>query len=408
MASVSGGYDNKFLDTPPDDYTCLICHSVCRDPQQLKCCAKLYCQTCLEDYRKTKHTCPTCRKRMVTFEDKLSHRRIKALKVSCDNESAGCTWAGELGSLEEHTTKCDFDEVSCTNNCSSKVLRRDLEKHVVDECPKRKHKCPHCDLEGEYSNITTTHLEQCPNVTTTCPNEGCNVQAKGYEMDDHRTSCPKEVVKCSYAEVGCKKAMKREKLSNHKSEQVERHLQLAVQEVATLRDKVNAMVVPVVFKMPKFSKLRDTNGGWYSPKYYSHPGGYRMKFRVDVNGDGEENRSHISVYMYLVGSDHDDDLVWPFRGAVTMQVLNQLEDAAHASDVIDFTCTDGDDEDDIGRRPQGDTNQHGWGFPRLLSHDKLKYNAVFKRQYLMNDCLYFRVSKVRIELSNKPWLTVTS
>ena len=32
-----GGYSFNFTESPPDEYVCLICHLVARDPQQLHC-----------------------------------------------------------------------------------------------------------------------------------------------------------------------------------------------------------------------------------------------------------------------------------------------------------------------------------------------------------------------------------
>ena len=35
-----GGYSFNFIESPPDEFVCLICHLVARDPQQLLCCGK--------------------------------------------------------------------------------------------------------------------------------------------------------------------------------------------------------------------------------------------------------------------------------------------------------------------------------------------------------------------------------
>ncbi len=50
-----------------------------------------------------------------------------------------------------------------------------------------------------------------------------------------------------------------------------------------------------------------------------------MNFSVDANGFEEEHRSHISLYVYRDGSNHGNNLVWPFRDTVIMQVLNKLD-----------------------------------------------------------------------------------
>ena len=44
------------------------------------------------------------------------------------------------------------------------LLRRNLDQHLKNKCPNRQHQCPHCKVTGRYCDITTTHLDTCPNV----------------------------------------------------------------------------------------------------------------------------------------------------------------------------------------------------------------------------------------------------
>ncbi len=405
MASEVGGYDNNFVDTSPDDLTCLICHSVARDPQQISCCAKLYCQTCLDHQTRESNTCPTCRQPISSFSDKLSHRRIMALKVSCDNKGNGCTWVGELGSLEAHRTGCEFSEVSCPNNCSTQLLRRDVKSHIESVCPQRDYTCRLCDKQGTYCDITTTHVEQCPNVIVPCPNTGCGTDMKRCEISKHRQSCLKEVVKCSYAKVGCEEEMAREECEEHEADNVELHLQLAVDRISTLESKVREPIVPVVFKLSDFSKLKDENDEWYSGEFYSHPAGYRMTLNVEINGEIQEKCTYLSVFVCLTGGEHDDNLVWPFNGTITIELLNQLEDRNHTQRTVELTLNKS--RNAANRPPQGGRND-GYGWCQFISHTALAYSSSNNCQYLKDDCLYFRVTKVKLNRKNttKPWLAL--
>ena len=68
-----GGYDYEFVEPPPDDLICLICTFVAKDPQQLTCCGKIYCQVCLEEQQKCSNRCAQCRKvGAASFEDQRS------------------------------------------------------------------------------------------------------------------------------------------------------------------------------------------------------------------------------------------------------------------------------------------------------------------------------------------------
>lgn len=74
MAAITvpnGGYDCKWVETPPDELKCQICTVVARDPQQHGNggCGKVFCLTCITEYRKKNSTCPNCRNKLTTFKD---------------------------------------------------------------------------------------------------------------------------------------------------------------------------------------------------------------------------------------------------------------------------------------------------------------------------------------------------
>ena len=57
------GSKYNFIQDPSDSLTCQICYSVASSPQQHSQCGKLFCKTCVEDYRDKNEqgTCPNCR-----------------------------------------------------------------------------------------------------------------------------------------------------------------------------------------------------------------------------------------------------------------------------------------------------------------------------------------------------------
>lgn len=97
-----------FLEEPPEDLLCLLCHTLATDPQQTACdCAQLYCKACLERLKEPSNQCPKCKLPLRAFPDKLSAQRITALRVKCSAEMSGCGWSGELGQLETHSHTCE-------------------------------------------------------------------------------------------------------------------------------------------------------------------------------------------------------------------------------------------------------------------------------------------------------------
>jgi TNF receptor-associated factor 4 len=338
-ASVSGGYDYKLVDKSlADEYTCPICMLVLRDPQLTRCGHHL-CNCCLKQlkYKGRNHfKCPTCRDDLTNnfFPDKHINRKIKSLQVYCNNKDDGCQWKGDLKDIEDHLQECPYQLVSCSNDCGMNLQRRHLQNHLENDCPKRLIKCQYCNEEGRHQVITGDHLGVCPEYPTRCTNEGCGQLIPRHQMPSHKASCPKEMISCGYRSVGCEEKMKREEQEEHNEQWRERHLQLAVGEVNKLNSDIivlNSTIAGLqkekqlavgeitnltginmslqnklqvaenkiiinngVMKFSGYAGNKRTNTQWYSPGFYTSPGGYKMCLRVYANGSSGGEGTHVS------------------------------------------------------------------------------------------------------------------
>ena len=70
---------------------------------------------------------------------------------------------------------------------------------------------------------------------------------------------------------------------------------------------------------------------FFSDPFYATPGGYKMCIRVDTNGAGAGEGTHVLVFTEILEGRYDDQLHWPFQGTVTYELLNQLTDDKHYS-----------------------------------------------------------------------------
>ena len=368
------------------------------------------------------------------FPPPIAEQEINTLKVICNNSKNGCDWVGELQLLDDHHAACGYTLLRCTNKCMNNItevylLRCDLDFHLRIVCPNRQFQCPYCKAMGKYCNIETTHL-----VKATCPNNGCDVEVPRCHLSNHRSTCQYEKVPCKYARIGCKEKPFRNGLKEHENDD-KFHLHLAIEtvneqqkemekqqkkinkqseeineqkeeinkqqeEVKVISEKVRAgQAGPCVVKMPEFSRYKSSKREWYSPPFYTHPGGYKMCVRVDANGDGKGVGTHVSVFAYLMKGKNDDNLPWPFTGEVTVTLLNQLADRNH------YTLTSLFQQDDgIGRRVVNDEiAATGYGWHKFISHNQLGYYAAKICQYLKNDSLYFQID-VETHEPVKHWL----
>ena len=407
LGSEKGGFDFNFIEVP-DELICLICHFVAREPQQVSCCGKVYCKTCIEESRKRSLSCPNCRGNSTVFNDRLSERRIKTLKLSCRNEEDGCQWNGTVEEYQRHFESCQFVTVVCSNGCLEKVIKCNLEDHKKG-CRRREHECSICKETGPYEDMISEHPAVCPEVKVLCGNR-CGTKLLRHQLVAHRTTCPKEVVPCSYATVGCSATVLRKDLQEHLKNNTECHETLAFSIIPSLKTELEEVkrklqeaetklvVAPVSFKLSEFTAKKEGNASLKSPPFYTHQNGYKVHIEVQPNGDSDVQGTHISVFARIQKGHNDDNLEWPFRGQVTVELLNQLSDTKHHSYSINYTKADLD-------VCEKTTNDHrcGWGTDKFIAHSKLN-NPTFGCQYLKDDCLYFRIS-VQVPSSCKPWLT---
>jgi TNF receptor-associated factor 4 len=138
------------------------------------------------------------------------------------------------------------------------------------------------------------------------------------------------------------------------------------------------------FVMTNFDEYKRDNDSWYSPHFYTHPNGYKMCLRVFANGNGSGQGTHISVFVYLMQGEFDNQLKWPFQGNITVKLVDQEEDRDH---VIE-TFYSGNASERCERVMTRQRIENGWGIGQFLSHAELQ------PKYLKNNCIKLCVKKI--------------
>ena len=146
--------------------------------------------------------------------------------------------------------------------------------------------------------------------------------------------------------------------------------------------------MPMIIMMKEFKQLKCNNERWYSPVFCTQERGYRFRLRVDANGWCDTGGA-VAVVVSIVKGDYDDQLQWPFKGIITVQILNHINNSAHSM-LKEFEFTDG------GYECQQVTDEtqpeYGCWCKQFITHKSLPYNSVTRSQYLKNNCLFFLVS----------------
>ena len=228
--SASGGYDCEFVDSPPENIEteCPVCHGIFREPQQLTCCGKVYCETCIKKALAINNSCPSCRAQGPDlWPDKRLEQSLSGCRVYCCYTGnmlvEDCEWMGELGELDKHLNLkpspgnqldgCEYAKIEC-KFCSECFQRKEIDNHQLTKCAKRIVKCSYCGYINTYEVVTKTHFLLCPKYPIPCPH--CKNKYERQNLENHVIKdCPLTPVACDFHVVGCTEKPAREDMASH-------------------------------------------------------------------------------------------------------------------------------------------------------------------------------------------------
>ena len=450
-----GGYDCEFVTQPPDAFQveCPVCLQILREPCLISCpCGQKICRECVEQIKEDDKPCPLCNKTDFTYiRDYGLERYLKAQEVWCSHKNDGCEWRGKLGEYERHLnedpspenqlTGCQFVAVECVHGCGKWFQRRHIASHQKGVCPKRPFACEYCnEYESTFEDVTKNHYPQCIKYPVTCPNRCRDAPFERQNVKNHvKDECPLAEIDCPLHYAGCEVRLPRKDMPEHMTDTVTHLTLLATvtqsllkenQELRQLETKQKATEaccnelnekqkttekkcqdLEAKLKVTE-NELRETKvmvGGYpidfhfnhggeedsiYLPSFYTHSRhGYRMCIRVYPKGCGDGKTTHLSLFAYLMKGEYDDYLKWPFRGEITVQIVNQAGDHSH----VEKTTPYDDKAPDIcASRVTNTDKSEGWGKIQFMARTDLEYNAAKKTQYLKDGIIIVRVVKVII------------
>ena len=326
---------------------------------------------------------------------------------------------------------CPFVQLECSH-CKQRYQRRLLLDHESSECSKRPVCCDICDeYESTFEDVINNHVPICPSKQVLCPNE-CGKSLLRKNLDKHlENDCPLQSIECLFSYAGCEVKLLRKDMSAHIGENLVFHTSLQAishqkqlqkqasmqseiddlkhrleKRIKALEDDVHKLkhdidflrsrqeslhthvsVVPVHYVLSGFVVKKSEGKIWHSEPFYSSPRGYKMRLKVYTNGHKDGTNTHISVFIQLMCGEFDYQLAWPFHGIVAVELLDQEDDEDPWVVNIDF---DGAMlQDTIPQVRKGERNTE-WGVDKFIPHDMLCpmfYN-------IKNDSLYFKVSLV--------------
>ena len=162
---------------------------------------------------------------------------------------------------------------------------------------------------------------------------------------------------------------------------------IAIDEVRLRQDVLDVKTTNGLFvwKIPDICRrYRDAVDGrtvsLYSPPFYTSPHGYRVCIRIYLNGDGIGKSTHISVFFFIMRSEHDNLLPWPFKQSVRFTLVNQKNQAASITEAFSP-----DLQSPSFQKPEYDMNIAS-GFPKFARQSVLQDENFTKDNILYIKC----------------------
>ena len=96
----------------------------------------------------------------------------------------------------------------------------------------------------------------------------------------------------------------------------------------------------------------------------------------------------MSVFIYLMKGEFDEDLHWPMRENVEIFLVDHEFPCEHFADDIAWQTIKFNEKSDgcFTRVVDGEKSKHGWGKQKFIPHSSMD------PKYLKNDCLHFKLS----------------
>ena len=156
-----GGFDEsriinkEYLNSLDGIYKCGICFKIMDNPTDCETCGHSFCYECIKNLK-----CPfKCKDKQLKPSSQSLKDFLGKLKFKCLNKD--CEQILNYTDVKRHDKICDFQEIICPNNgCNQKLVKKNLENHVLDECQYSLVKCHYCEYQFNKNEITQ-HENTC-------------------------------------------------------------------------------------------------------------------------------------------------------------------------------------------------------------------------------------------------------
>ena len=220
--------------------------------------------------------------------------------------------------------------VPCPNQCGSTIQRQNVDSHVADECPLI---TINCDFHHVGCAVKLLRQDMPEHLRENLLTHISLLATSHAKQQDkiNRLEAKKNTLKSKqgHLEQNYQSLKAENRILKTELEPMQQLQQLLKTAPPIVNSRPLGPLEPPVLTMTNFQQHKRDYDQWYSPPVYTHYKGYKICLRVDANGSNFGKGTHVSVYVFFMRGEFDDSLKWPFRGAISVQLLDQVNGKDH-------------------------------------------------------------------------------
>lgn len=347
-------------------------------------------------------------------------------------ECSLCNAHFHLNQQQGHFETCPMVSIPC-RNCGENLPRQDHQKHLRFDCPKAVIYCPFLDIGCDVlihpeviQEHLVSHIHKHLHLLTSAHTRLQNIVANMPGSQDISADAAQSSVKATrdvlenlslqqnqqdIPKIGTERKVSAS--DSHLKELFQRYIKLEQlnreQELkcCTLSQRLAEVETEAAFLREKISSFegRFCNGVYvwrvqgiselvaqashsgsgqsrllHSPGFYTGAFGYKVCLRLNITV--RQTAYFFSLFIHFMQGDYDDTLEWPFKGQITLALIESSR-GEQANHIVETMTT----KPGLAafQRPTTERNPKGFGYAEFVSMD-----VVNRGFYLENDVLTVR------------------
>ena len=357
------------------------------------------------------YICPYCAfKAAYEIVTEIHWPECSYFPLACPNR---CGVTCERPTMEDHMKICPLEEVACEFEhvgCSGKFRREEEEQHMREKsqthlvmmataCEQMKQ-----DFQSKLQEQERKFEEQERKFEAKVAEQKAKIEQQEQKIEEQdRKIGEKEREQGRELEKQVKKIEEQQQsFEKQTKELVANLLEGKLHEVGVelnqlktsteLEFSICRLQPPYRVTMENFSKekAKDKPSDWKSPPMYTHLCGYKFCIGIDANGYKETHGNSVRVELCRMPGEYDSQLKWPAKVEFTIELINHFGGGENKRVVqtmewnkpirlyyLAFTSD-----------PQC--------FGRFIRHSELPANHQQKTQFLIDDTLHFKITKINV------------